>query len=161
MPTDNWDCASARERQRRGTRVSELDVLGSQHPVHILGPEPGQLVLTPAGVRIGAEEADHDVRFRPAARLRRPEVLAELAVDQAYHDGDGALVGGRQVVGYLLVAVPRRRSPAHPSVSNTRSMNARGVGVPYAPAACSVRGRATGAASAGRTLRRGKVTGGP
>jgi 16S rRNA C967 or C1407 C5-methylase (RsmB/RsmF family) len=26
-----------------------LDVLGSQYPVHILGPKPRQLVLTPAG----------------------------------------------------------------------------------------------------------------
>jgi hypothetical protein len=84
-------CRTARARRRtllplpappfQGATVAScgsatLDVLGTQHPVHILGPQPGQLVLTPAGVRIGAVEADHDVGLGPASRLGGPEVLA-------------------------------------------------------------------------------------
>jgi hypothetical protein len=54
--------------------------------------EPGQLVLTPAGVRIGAVEADHDVRLGPASRLGGPVVLAQLGrvgipiFEQVFHE---------------------------------------------------------------------------
>jgi hypothetical protein len=73
-------------------RSATLGVLGSQHPVHVLGPQPGQLVLTPAGVRIGAVEADHDVRLGPASRLGGPVVLAQLGrvgipiFEQVFHE---------------------------------------------------------------------------
>jgi hypothetical protein len=81
-----------REGGRRGVagqrRLTSSGRNTGTHP----RPQPGQPVLTPAGVRISAVEADHDVSFGPASRLGGPEVLAELAVDQADQDRDGALV---------------------------------------------------------------------
>ena len=80
-----------------------LDVLASQHPVHVLGPEPRQPI--PATVRLvfAVEDADHDVSLRPAAGLSGALVDAVFVVNEAHNDGVGPLVLSRYRIGDLLV----------------------------------------------------------